>query len=193
MEIISVILLIVTILLGAILLLRRELLTQLVVLAGMYLIQAAVFLFQYPILFALILIILGWMACAVIGAGRTVRSNLAPPPFRSETVFYMLTYLFAIAAGLVMVDRATQWFPLLTYLAASIGLVNIFQAVVVIGFSKTSQETIIGLLLLLAGFETIFLHLEISLLVIGLMGGVKLGLAFIGAYWMPSQNRETTL
>jgi hypothetical protein len=49
------------------------------------------------------------------------------------------------------------------------------------------------LLLLLAGFETIFLHLEISLLVIGLMGGIKLGLAFIAAFWMGSKSGEQPL
>jgi len=193
MEIVAVVLLIATIILGAFLLIRRDLITQLAILAGIYLIQAAIFLFEYPLLFALILIILGWMACAVIGAGRTARAISSPQPFRSEMIFYMLTYLFAVAAGLVLVDRATQWFPLLPYLAASIGLVNICQAVVLIGFSKNSQEVILGLLLLLAGFETIFLHLEISLLVIGLMGGVKLGLAFIGSFWMGSRGGEPSI
>ena len=186
----AVILLAATILLGAILLIRRELILQLSILAGIYLIQAALMMLQFSFLFPLILLILGWMTCAVIGAGRAARTISYPSPYRSETVFHLLTYLFAVAAGLVLVDKAMQWFPALTYTAASIGLVNIFQAVILIGFSKNSQEVIIGLLLLLAGFETIFLRLEISLLVIGLMGGIKLGLAFIAAYWMGNKSGE---
>lgn len=192
-DILSLVLLAATILLGAILLIRRELLLQLSILAGLYLIEAALFFAQFPILFPLILLILGWMSCAVIGAGRSTRLASTISPFRSESVFYILTYLFAVAAGLVLVDSATQWFPGLSTISASIGLVNIFQAVILIGFSKNSQEVIIGLLILLIGFEIIFLHLEISLLVIGLLGGIKLGLAFIAAYWTENKRGVQSL
>jgi hypothetical protein len=79
-----------------------------------------------------------------------------------------------------------EWFPSISAESAALTLISIFQGIIITAYSKTSHEVIIGLLVFLIGFETMFLSIEISLLVIGLLGAVKLGLAFIASYWMES-------
>jgi hypothetical protein len=185
-EIISIFLLFFSILAGGWILIRRELLSQLLMLAILYLLQAIVFYFQSPALFSIILVLLGWMATAAIGATRPARNLLKIQLSRPETIFYLLAYIFAIAAAIVMISRLMEWFPSISAESAALTLISIFQGIIITAYSKTSHEVIIGLLVFLIGFETMFLSIEISLLVIGLLGAVKLGLAFIASYWMES-------
>jgi hypothetical protein len=185
-EIISIFLLFFSILAGGWILIRRELLSQLLMLAILYLLQAIVFYFQSPALFSIILVLLGWMATAAIGATRPARNLLKIHLSRPETIFYLLAYIFAIAAAIVMISRLMEWFPSISAESAALTLISIFQGIIITAYSKTSHEVIIGLLVFLIGFETMFLSIEISLLVIGLLGAVKLGLAFIASYWMES-------
>jgi hypothetical protein len=185
-EIISIFLLFFSILAGGWILIRRELLSQLLMLAILYLLQAIVFYFQSPALFSIILVLLGWMAAAAIGATRPARNLLKIHLSRPETIFYLLAYIFAIAAAIVMISRLMEWFPSISAESAALTLISIFQGIIITAYSKTSHEVIIGLLVFLIGFETMFLSIEISLLVIGLLGAVKLGLAFIASYWMES-------
>ena len=185
-EIISIFLLFFSILAGGWILIRRELLSQLLMLSILYLLQAIVFYFQSPALFSIILVLLGWMATAAIGATRPARNLLKIHLSRPETIFYLLAYIFAIAAAIVMISRLMEWFPSISAESAALTLISIFQGIIITAYSKTSHEVIIGLMVFLIGFETMFLSIEISLLVIGLLGAVKLGLAFIASYWMES-------
>ncbi len=185
-EFISIFLLFFSILAGGWILIRRELLSQLLMLAILYLLQAIVFYFQSPALFSIILVLLGWMATAAMGATRPARNLLKIQLSRPETIFYLLAYIFAIAAAIVMISRLMEWFPSISAESAALILISIFQGIIITAYSKTSHEVIIGLLVFLIGFETMFLSIEISLLVIGLLGAVKLGLAFIASYWMES-------
>lgn len=187
-EIVSLFLLLFSILAGGWMVVRRELLSQLMMLAILYLLQAAVFYYQAPVFFSLILLVLGWMTSAAIGATKPARNLLRIPLARPEAIFYLLAYLFSVAAAIVLIERFTDWFPAVSPSAAALSLIAVFQGIVMIAYSKTSHEVIIGLLVFLIGFETLFLSLEISLLVIGLFGAVKLGLAFIASYWMKAQT-----
>ncbi len=189
-EIISVLLLLFSILAGGWLIIRRELLSQLLMLAILFLLQAVIFYFQSPVLFSVILLILGWMTTAAIGASKPAKYLLKIPLSRPEIIFYLLAYIFAVSAAIVMISNLMNWFPSITAESAAITLISISQGVIIIAYSKTSHEVIIGLLVFLIGFETMFLSIEISLLVIGLMGAIKLGLAFIASYWMESPVRQ---
>jgi len=189
-EIFSIFLLFFSILGGGWMIIHRELLSQLLMLAILYLLQAIVFYFQSPPLFSIILLILGWMATAAIGATRPARNLLRIPLSRPETIFYLLAYIFAVTAAIVMISRLMEWFPSISTGSAALTLISIFQGIIITAYSKTSHEVIIGLLVFLIGFETMFLSIEISLLVIGLLGAVKLGLAFIASFWMEIPTRQ---
>jgi hypothetical protein len=52
------------------------------------------------------------------------------------------------------------------------------------------MRVIVGLLTVLSGFEIIYAAIESSVLVTGLLAGVNLGLALVGAYLLISPKME---
>ncbi len=57
-----------------------------------------------------------------------------------------------------------------------------------LGFTSQSLNVALGLLTVLAGFEILYAAVEISALVAGLLAGVNLGIALIGAYLINLAN-----
>ena len=61
-----------------------------------------------------------------------------------------------------------------------------------LGFTGQPLRTIIGLLTLLSGFEIIYVSVETSTLVAGLLASVNLGLSLVGAYLLVAPTMEET-
>jgi hypothetical protein len=174
---------ILAILLGGIILTQQNRLWRIGALAGIFLLQFSSISFTSQWLTSITLLILGWMSCAILG---TNRQNSLPESVRlsrSEIIFRLLAYSFFIAASFILSQKIINIFPDLDYPTAVFGIGLVFAGSMLIGFSNPFYEVVFGLLVLLVGFETIYYSLELSLLVVGLLGAVKLGLAFIGSYW----------
>jgi hypothetical protein len=59
------------------------------------------------------------------------------------------------------------------------------------GMSSLPGRLMLGLLTLLSGFEILYSSMEKSILVVGLLAILTLGLAFTGAFLLSSREMET--
>ena len=139
---------------------------------------------SWPFEMAIVKLVAGWMACAVLAL-----ANTGVPKSQSEQQGIFSGKLFRLlAAGLVglvvasVVPRIEVWIP-------EIGADQLLGAGILIGLgllhlglTSSTLHVVLGLLTVLAGFETLYAVVESSVLVAGLLAGVNLGLSLVGAY-----------
>ncbi len=192
-EVIQMVLVILAIVAGLILINAKDRLLQIGILAGYFLMQFINLSFSSQWMISLTLLILGWMSCAVLGTGKAVRIIEEDKTSQSEILFKGLTYLFFMAAAFFLGQKSALLFYELNEYVAVFGIILFIGGLVQVAFAKPYYNIVFGLLIILAGFEVIYYSLETSLLVVGLLGGVKMGLAFIGSYWfLHYENNEET-
>ena len=157
---------------------------------------------HWPLAMAATKLIAGWIASAVLGmaalsipisqsnafAGITPSSNLGG---RSQSVAssYGLNKLFfilvAILVGMVVLSqlsRVTTLIPGIQVGQALGGLMLIGLGLLKLGFADHLLDSILGLLTAFAGFEILYAVIEETPSTAGLVAGVTLSLAFVGAY-----------
>lgn len=159
-------------------------------LAAIYLSQFIFIFYQSTPLFAVINLIIGWMACAVIGIS-SLRLGLVSDiePQRLGISFRLMSAFFFILTAFALSIDAYSWLLKVPYILLSAGLTLLFTGVLQMSFYHHPLRVIISLLVFLSGFELIYYTLESSLLVIVLIGFVKIGLAFIGTYLISQENQ----
>jgi hypothetical protein len=166
-------------------------------------------LISWPLQMAVIKLVAGWMAGAVLGmaviSAPTVRQRLESRPQSGEegsrasawSSFIQTGRPFQLlAAGLVglsvfyLAPQIVQWIPEIGIVPALGGLTLIGMGLLKLGFNDQPLMIILGLLTVLAGFEIIYSILEISALVAGLLAVITLGLALVGAYLLTAPDME---
>ena len=157
---------------------------------GVFLLAAGV----WPVSLAIIKLVVGWMATAVLGLTQlshkeTVEEHSWPSGwlFRLLASLLVLLVIISTAPGLVL------WMPANVGLAAVQGsLALIGMGMLQLGMTTRPLRVIAGLLTVLAGFEILFASVENSILVAGLLASVNLGLALIGAYLLTPASEEAS-
>ena len=166
-------------------------------------------LISWPLQMAVVKLVAGWMAGAVIGmaiiSSPTVRQKLE---YGSQSVnnesrasvwstFIQTGRPFQLlAAGLVglsviyLAPQIDEWIPKIGIVPALGGLTLIGMGLLKLGFNDQPLMIIFGLLTVLAGFEIIYSILENSALVAGLLAVITLGLALVGAYLLTAPDME---
>lgn len=147
-------------------------------------------------------LIAGWMAGAVLGLAinsvpelkRTLR--LADPagrrPLPVSHTFYLLAAVLVALAAFSRVERLPEWIPGLGREAAWGGLILIGMGLLKLGFTVHPYQVVLGLLMSLSGFEVLYAAAQSSLLLAGLLAGVTLALALVGAYLLVAPYMEET-
>ncbi len=171
------------------LLLSRDWRWSIVALAGQYVGAGVLVLGSWPVEMAGVKLVAGWMAGAVLG---TTRIGL---PVEREEAPLIGRLIRLLAAGLVLLvvfssaPGAVVWLP-------EISLVQVWGASMLIGigmlhlgFSGRPFRVILALLTVLTGFEILYASVESSTLVAGLLAGIHLSLALVGAYLMVAPLR----
>jgi hypothetical protein len=135
----------------------------------------------------------GWMAGAILGIAMTS----VPDTWRDMEKSINFGPIFRILAALIFALAITS---LVIHSESWLSMINVpirWGSFVLIGFgllqlSLTSHplRVIIGLLTSLSGFEIIYAAVETSTLVTGLLAGVNLGLALVGAYLLIAPTME---
>ncbi|MEN6409457.1 MAG: hypothetical protein ABFD44_07090 [Anaerolineaceae bacterium] len=141
---------------------------------------------------AVLKVVIGWMAAVVLGItqmGQTheqkTEENLPSGRiFRTIASGLVFLVVFSIAPGFV------SWLPELSSEQAVGGMILIGMGLLQLGMTARPIRVVVGLLTTLAGFEIIYAAVEASVLVAGLLGGVNLGLALVGAYLMTAPEME---
>lgn len=144
----------------------------------------------WPVGLAIVKLVVGWMAGAVLGASTQYGGSLVQPPelravqiFRLTAGGVVVVLVFALeptVAEWIEIDRVVLWGA----------MILIGMGFLQLGIMTNPFNLFIGLLTSLAGFETIYAVLESSVLVAGLLAVVNLGLALTGAYLISSQPGE---
>lgn len=150
---------------------------------------------SWPIEIAVVKVISGWMAGAVLGLAMT---NVPQdewkdsPLIASNVIFRILAAsmagLFAITAGASMV----RLFPEVSTSQAYAGIIMIALGLLHLGLTTKPFRVILGLLTVLGGFEILYAAVESSILIAGLLATVTLGLAAVGAYLLTAPTLEET-
>jgi hypothetical protein len=148
---------------------------------------------SWPLEMAVAKMVAGWMAGAILGIAMTS----VPDTWRDMEKSINFGPIFRILAALIFALAITS---LVIHSESWLSMINVpirWGSFVLIGFgllqlSLTSHplRVIIGLLTSLSGFEIIYAAVETSTLVTGLLAGVNLGLALVGAYLLIAPTME---
>lgn len=158
---------------------------------GVFLLVSA----SWPIEMAAAKMLSGWMAGAILGiAMTTIPKNLREPEgsMKFGPVFRIIATAILTLAIASLILHSESWLEMIavpikwgSFMLIGIGLLQL---------SLTSHplRVIIGLLTILSGFEVIYAAIETSTLVTGLLAGVNLGLALVGAYLLIAPTMEAS-
>jgi hypothetical protein len=146
---------------------------------------------HWPVSMAAVKLVTGWMACAILGIAHMTSTSQQEtehvlPQGRLFRVFFTG---IIIGSTFVLSLRASSWLGLGLPTAWS-SLLLIGAGLLQLGISNQPFRVILGLLIIMAGFEIIYAMVESSSLVAALLSFINLGLALSGAYFLNIQQVE---
>ncbi len=153
---------------------------------------------NWPIEMALVKLVSGWIAVAVLSMallGQPEQVNppagvqqLSQTPLSALRVFYLLTAALVGLTALSLASTLLAEIPQINQYQAGCSLFLCGMGLLQLGFTSQPLRTILGLLTALAGFEILYAAVESSTLVTGLLALVNLGLALVGAYLLQAPH-----
>jgi hypothetical protein len=191
------------------LLLSQNSLWGILLLAAQYLGVFVLVRSEWPLSFALSKLLAGWIATAVLWmAIASTRQEVLdqtessrritwlpeiPIPYANTNSAILFRLLAAVLVDLAMFSLSpnmVKWVPGIA-LGPTLGaLILIGMGLLHLGLTTNPLRVIFGLLTVLAGFEILYAAVEVSALVAGLLAGVTMGLALLGAYFLLSSGME---
>jgi hypothetical protein len=149
---------------------------------------------HWPFALAAVKVVAGWMAVMVL----VVAVLNSPDTWLAEERTQPGGALFRLlAAGLMVmvvasiVPRLITWMPGVEREQVWGGLILIGIGLLHLGLTAQPLRVVLGLLTILSGFEILYAAVESATLVAGLLAGVNLGLALVGAYLLSAPSLET--
>jgi hypothetical protein len=163
---------------------------SIIALAVQYLAVFWLVLLSWPTGLAVVKLVTGWMAGALIGASQPAE-ELQDSAF--DNTQGMVFRLAASLIGLILVFAAAplvaDWIPAAQPILLG-GLVLIANGLLQLGMTTRPLRVILGILTVLSGFEILYAAVEQSVLVAGLSSVITLGLALVGAYLMAAPEMD---
>jgi hypothetical protein len=161
---------------------------------------------HWPFMMSLTKLIAGWIAVAVLGMAMSsivaVNQTLDQPTTVknvflritglsfSAWVFRLLTALMIVLVVLTLAPATAEWIPGIRFEQVLGAFILLGLGLLHLGLTANPLRVVIALLTTLSGFEIIYATVPISTLVAGLLAGVNLGLALIGAYLLLAPSLE---
>jgi hypothetical protein len=149
---------------------------------------------SWPIEIAVVKLVAGWMAAAVLFLTyENIPSgpDLSPPATSLPGVFFKGFSALLISISIYsLVPLALRWFLGATSQQVLGGLWLLGLGLLQLGLSREGIRVIVGLLTVISGFEILYATLEASVLMTGLLAILNIGLAFVGAYILMASNLE---
>jgi len=144
----------------------------------------------WPLGLAVVKLVAGWMAGAILGASQAGEESLEETGSRvAGARFRMAAAVLAILLVLSVLPSAESRLPVPRPLLMG-GLMLIGLGLLQLGMTVRPLRIILGLLTVVAGFDIIYAAVEESVLLAGLLAVVNLGLAFVGAYLLAAPALE---
>jgi hypothetical protein len=149
----------------------------------------------WPLEMAVAKMVAGWMSGAILGIAMV---NAAPTWQETDKlVKYGPAFRFLAAAVLILtisslVLHSETWLSMIKTPIRWGSFILLGFGILQLSLTSHPLRVIIGLLTALSGFEIIYAAIETSTLVTGLLAGVNLGLALVGAYILVAPAMEST-
>lgn len=152
--------------------------------------------FSWPLEIAVVKLVAGWMATAVLFLAYSNR----PFPGGEERLTTSVpgTLFMGFAALLIglsmysLMPTAQRWFLGASPQQVLGGVWLLGLGTLQLSFTRQETRIIIGLLTVISGFEILYATLEASVLMTGLLAFLNIGLAFLGAYLQMASSLEET-
>jgi hypothetical protein len=160
-------------------------------LAGQYLGVFLLAWLSWPLEMAVVKLVAGWMAGAVLG---TTRIDALTPSQQTERTH---NRLFRFLASSLVVLVVFSISPQILTLGPDLAIEQVWGAGLLmgmgllhLGLTTRPFRVVLALLTVLSGFEILYAAVESSTLVAGMLAGINLGLALVGAYVLVSPTME---
>lgn len=140
---------------------------------------------SWQIELAVIKMIAGWMAGAVLGVAITSTPAAQPKETSSsaaERIFRLLATGLVALVLYSLVPISADWFVSIDPASRWGGFILVGMGLLLLGLTNHPFRVTLGLLTVLSGFEILYAAVETSTLVAGLLAGINLGLALVCAY-----------
>ena len=140
---------------------------------------------SWPLELAVVKLVAGWMARAVLGLaliGNPDNVLQKEPLGLAGGLFRFLAAVMVGMVGVSIAPKLVEWVPEISLEQAYGGAVLIGLGLLHLGLTVQAIRVAFGLLTILAGFEILYAAVETSSLVTGLLAGVNLGLALVSGY-----------
>jgi hypothetical protein len=150
-------------------------------------------------------LIAGWTSGSVLGMAilslsreRPINDDLKTPKpiaallsvFTPQNIFYFISALFIVIIAFSIAPNLSPWMQGVETEIIWGGIILIGMGILQIGLNTSTFPIFLGIFTLFAGFEIIYAAIEQSILVAGLLSGVTLALALIGAYLILSPTMD---
>ncbi|HAD05717.1 MAG TPA: hypothetical protein DCE76_01000 [Anaerolineaceae bacterium] len=142
-----------------------------------------------PIGLAAVKLIIGWMAGAILASSQISLGEDLPVSDLSGRIFRVFVVIFGVIVAFSILPAAEAWIPVERSLLSG-GLILLISGLIQLGLTSNPFRLSIGLLTFLAGFEMIYSGLVSSVLVVGLLGLINLGVGVAGSYFILSSSLE---
>lgn len=144
----------------------------------------------WPVGLAVVKLVVGWMAGAVLGASaQTASPEQQEPEIRPVQIFRLVAGGIVILLVFSLTPVFLEWL-LIDQTVLWGAMILIGMGLLQLGMTSQPFYLFIGLLTTLAGFEVIYAALESSVLLAGLQALINLGLALTGAYLLSAASIE---
>lgn len=152
--------------------------------------------FSWPLEIAVVKLVAGWMATAVLFLASSNRPYSGDEERLTTSIPGTLFLGFAaLLIGLSMyslLPTAQRWFLGASAQQVLGGVWLLGLGTLQLSFTRQETRIIIGLLTVISGFEILYATLEASVLMTGLLALLNIGLAFLGAYLQMASSLEET-
>ena len=146
---------------------------------------------SWPVELAVIKLVVGWVAGAMLGASP-------PTDFLDEKTSSLSGWIFRILAAVMVWILVFTTSPLLVNWIPTQqpilwgGLLLVGMGLLQLGMTTHPLRVVLGLLTLISGFEILYASVEVSVLVTGLLALITLGVALVGSYLVNVETMEQT-
>ena len=153
---------------------------------------AAFYLFTliFPLSFAAIKLVVGWMSVSILGSINPPQEDIQVTSInRAGLLFKLMASAMAVILAFSIAPGIILYIPTGLVIVWG-GLILIIMGILHLGMTTQPANVIQGLLTIICGFDILYASVESSTLVVGLLAVTTLGLALCGSYLITSEQDE---
>jgi hypothetical protein len=164
---------------------------SIIALAGQYLGVFLLTWLSWPLEMAVVKLVAGWMAGAVLGTTRIeARAAAQYTQTGDNRLFRFLASSLVVLVVFSISPQVSEWVPDVALAQVWGAMLLIGMGLLHLGLTTRPFRVVLALLTVLSGFEVLYAAVESSTLVAGMLAGINLALALVGAYVLVSPLLE---